>query len=215
MERMTNFSGLLYQDSSPTVREGLSYNIKPSLTVGLLPHGVILMYKEFDDNEFPLAYLITIRCYGTWLHGDSRGSMNRQGYNIYGTQKIPQNQKLELAEKNLLKHPPVNLEMAHRTIDETTIREVCKHRGYFLHAINPRTNHVHTVVSANIEPEFIMNSFKSYSTRGLREHGSFSRKIKPWSRHGSTRYLWKQCDVERAIDYVLNCQGEELPDWED
>ena len=26
--------------------------------------------RDFDDNEFPLAYLITFRCYGTWLHGD-------------------------------------------------------------------------------------------------------------------------------------------------
>jgi hypothetical protein len=23
---------------------------------------------DWDDNQFPLAYLITIRCYGTWLH---------------------------------------------------------------------------------------------------------------------------------------------------
>ena len=23
--------------------------------------------EEFDHNEFPLAYLITVRCYGTWL----------------------------------------------------------------------------------------------------------------------------------------------------
>jgi len=25
---------------------------------------------DCDYNLFPLAYLITIRCYGTWLHGD-------------------------------------------------------------------------------------------------------------------------------------------------
>ena len=33
--------------------------------------------RDFDDNEFPLAYLITFRCYGTWLHGDERGSYRR------------------------------------------------------------------------------------------------------------------------------------------
>ncbi len=26
----------------------------------------------WDDNEWPLAYLITIRTYATWLHGDER-----------------------------------------------------------------------------------------------------------------------------------------------
>jgi hypothetical protein len=42
------------------------------------------MSRDFDDNEFPLAYLITFRCYGTWVHGDDRGSMDRK-HNIYRT----------------------------------------------------------------------------------------------------------------------------------
>ncbi|HMT07731.1 MAG TPA: hypothetical protein PKA82_06975 [Pyrinomonadaceae bacterium] len=25
--------------------------------------------SDFDENEFPLGYLITFRTYGTWLHG--------------------------------------------------------------------------------------------------------------------------------------------------
>ena len=35
-------------------------------------------YIEFQDRSTPLAYLITIRSYGTWLHGDERGSMDRR-----------------------------------------------------------------------------------------------------------------------------------------
>ncbi|MGQ0761444.1 MAG: hypothetical protein ACT4OT_05435 [Acidobacteriota bacterium] len=42
--------------------------------------------RDFDDNDFPLAYLITFRCYGTWLHGDERGSVDRK-QNVYGTPK--------------------------------------------------------------------------------------------------------------------------------
>jgi hypothetical protein len=34
-------------------------------------------HREFNDDHIPLAYLITFRCYGTWLHGDSRGSVDR------------------------------------------------------------------------------------------------------------------------------------------
>jgi hypothetical protein len=55
------------------------------------------MVRDFDDNEFPLAYFISFRCYGTWLHGDERGSMNRK-QNQYGTPRIPTNQRLETAE---------------------------------------------------------------------------------------------------------------------
>ncbi len=32
--------------------------------------------------------------------------------------------------------------------------------------------------------------------------------IKPWARHGSTIYLWKERDVEKAVEYVLLGQGD-------
>ena len=31
----------------------------------------------WNDTDIPLAYLITFRSYGTWLHGDKRGSVDR------------------------------------------------------------------------------------------------------------------------------------------
>jgi hypothetical protein len=59
--------------------------------------------RDFDDNEFPLplAYLITFRCYGTWLHGDARGSVDPT-HNVYGALKIAANQALENANRKQL-----------------------------------------------------------------------------------------------------------------
>ena len=93
---------------------------------------------------------------------------------------------------------------------EKAVREVCEHRQYILRAINLRTNHVHTVVTAAKEPEHILIAFQAYSTRALREKGLTAPGVKPWSRHGSTTYLWKQRDVEKGIEYVLLGQGDEL-----
>jgi trehalose/maltose transport system substrate-binding protein len=45
-------------------------------------------YREFQDRSVALAYLITFRCYGTWLHGDIRGSVDRRYFNRFGTEKI-------------------------------------------------------------------------------------------------------------------------------
>jgi hypothetical protein len=56
-----------------------------------------------------------------------------------------------------------------------------------------------------------MNAFKAYATRHLRETGLLPPGVKPWSRHGSNPYLWTPEDVERAIDYVINNQGDEPP----
>ena len=166
-------------------------------------------YVDFQDRTRPLAYLITFRCYGTWLHGDERGSIDRRNYNRYGTPDMPANPKLLNEETAELRHRATLLSNDQRQVVELAIGEVCDFRDYVLHAVKVRTNHVHSVVSAPCNPEHVMDSFKSYATRKLREAGLLDRSIKPWARHGSTPYLWTEDDVQRAIDYVLNSQGEE------
>jgi len=167
------------------------------------------MARDFDDNEFPLAYLITFRCYGTWVHGDNRGSVDRK-QNVYGTSKIAPNPSLQKSDAKQLKHPPQRLDARKRKVVEKAVREVCEHRKYILRAINVRTNHVHTVVTAARKPEPVLIAFQAYSTRALRKQGLSPPGVKPWSRHGSTTYLWKQRDVEKGIEYVLLGQGDEL-----
>lgn len=206
--------------------------VEPSLTVGLLPRDarrgssrtvregsqtlrhIHFMVRDFDDNEFPLAYLISFRTYGTWLHGDNRGSTSRK-QNKYGTPRIAPNLRLQRAELKQLQHPPIKLDSRQRAVVEQAVREVCTNRGYWLRAINVRTNHVHTVVSAAIKPEPILQAFQAYATRKLRRAGLLPEDVKPWTRHGSTPYLWKERHVERAIDYVVNGQGDELPSFDD
>jgi REP element-mobilizing transposase RayT len=165
--------------------------------------------RDFDDNDFPLAYLITFRCYGTWPHGDKRGSMDRK-HNIYGTPKIARNSNLQRSDIRQLKHPPITLNAKQRNVVKNAVREVCNYRKYLLRAINVRTNHVHSVVSAMTRPEPILDAFKSYSTRALRNAGLISEKSRPWIRHGSTIYLWKERDVAKAIEYVMLEQGDDL-----
>jgi REP element-mobilizing transposase RayT len=164
--------------------------------------------RDFDDNEFPLAYLITFRCYGTWLHGDERHSMNRK-QNAYGTPRIEARPRLQEAEVKQLKHQPIKLNYRQRKAVERAVREVCLHRKYFLRAINVRTNHVHVIVSAMCKPEPILSAFMSYSTRMLRRLGLLSPEIKPWARDGSTIYLWQERDVAKGMEYVL--LGQDIP----
>ncbi|MEQ8849023.1 hypothetical protein, partial [Botrimarina sp.] len=76
---------------------------------------------------------------------------------------------------------------------------------------NVRTNHAHAVVAAAATPERVMNDFKSWATRRLRDSGLVDRSAKVWSRHGSTRYLWDKRAVEAACCYVAEGQGPDLP----
>ncbi len=171
--------------------------------------------SDFDHNEFPLAYLITIRCYGTWLHGDNRMSVDRHGFNIFGAPRRVANSRLERVMSGKIKLEPVLLNETQRAVVKEAITEVCDYRGYDLKAINVRTNHAHAVVSAQSSPEPIVNAFKSYSTRKLREARALSNDVHPWARGKSQRYLWKPLHVSRAIDYVLYGQGDIIPDFDD
>ncbi len=167
--------------------------------------------KEWDDNAFPLAYFITFRTYGTWLHGDERSSVDtHDNKNLYGSPKIKSNSNLNNLMREKMKQDTFLLDESQRDAIEIAIKEVCEHREYLLRAINVRTNHIHAVVSAQSKPESIINTFKSYSTRKLRKLGLVSSELRPWSRGGSRRYLWKQRHVDLAINYVLYCQ-EDIP----
>ena len=158
---------------------------------------------DWDDNDTPLAYLITIRTYGTWLHGDERFSVDRRGQNVFDTPKVKPIQKLNKIMRRNLRDDPFILELEQRGHVETAIKEVCRFRGYGLSAVNVRTNHAHAVVSATNRPERIATEFKSYSTRRLREAGLLGPEGRVWSRGESTRYLWKERSLEAAIEYVL------------
>ena len=55
-----------------------------------------------------------------------------------------------------------------------------------------------------------MNAFKSYASRGLNRAEIDGPDRKRWARHGSTRWLWKDEDVQEAIRYVVSGQGEPM-----
>ena len=90
------------------------------------------------------------------------------------------------------------------------IREVCMHRNRTLLAAHVRSTHVHAVVGAEIQPEPIMNAFKSYASRRLNRQSPDKPHRNRWARHGSTLWLWKDENVRQAIQYVVEEQGEAM-----
>ena len=169
---------------------------------------------DWDDNEFPLAYLITIRTYGTWLHGDPRGAVDRHGQNIYGAPRIKPNPELARIMREEMDGPPFVMNTKQRIVVHREIEDVCARRSYISRALNVRTNHLHSVVSAPVKPERIINAYKSNATRALREQRLVEPDVQVWSRGKSRRYLWKPRSVDLAIDYTLNQQGDNLIDFD-
>jgi len=165
-------------------------------------------FERYEENQYPIAYLLTFRTYGTWLHGDERKSMQRSRDDRFSTVRLEPNVPLHEKMTEKLSQSPTILSPGQRQIVEASIRETCDFRRYRLLAVNIRTNHAHAVISAAATPEKIVNDLKSYATRRLREVGEAGHREKIWSRGASTRYLWKPRFVEAAIEYVLYSQGD-------
>jgi REP element-mobilizing transposase RayT len=161
-------------------------------------------------DNFPLAYLLTWTCYGTWLHGDHRGSVDRRSRGA-GDPALTGDQIRWQRADALRKAAPAHIEATSRGVIEGAISTTCELRGWDLLAVNVRSNHVHVVVSAPTPPEEVMRTLKAWCTRTLRESGLVDSKSPMWTRGGSTRYLWKESDVAGAWNYVTYGQGATLP----
>ncbi len=169
----------------------------------------------WNDTETPLAYFISFRSYGTWLHGDKRGSTDRF-HNRYRTPHLPRNESWHRYNRRQLKTKPFFLRAKHRKAVREAIRETCEIRKWSLYALNVRSNHIHVVVAAGIKKsELVLGAFKANATRQLREKGLWAHPFSPWADGGSKRKLWNEESVSEAIDYVLYCQGDDLPDLDE
>ena len=157
-----------------------------------------------------LGYFITICAYATWLHGDAKGSVDRD-HNRVGEELLGRDEERSQRERDLLAGPPMSFGPEARWVIDSTVREVCAYRGWILVAMNVRTTHLHVVVTAlEAKPERVMNDLKAYCTRRLYEAGVVERGRRVWSYHGSTRYLETDESFNRAVEYTMNEQGPGL-----
>src|ERR1041385_3108423 len=135
----------------------------------------------WNDTDIPLAFLITFRSHGTWLHGDKRGSVSRFR-NQYKSRRLPHEKNWLEINTRRLRDEPLLLDADQRGCVEVAARETCKFRKWTLHAINVRTNHVHLVVSiGDKKPELTLNAFKANATRTMKQTGCRNRAYSPWA----------------------------------
>src|SRR5712692_5739620 len=166
-------------------------------------------YIDVQDRSSPVGYLITFRSYGTWLHGDELGSVDRH-HRTFGTPGLQPSAVRRQHDRELLKQPPVKLNSQQRPVVEAAIRETCTIRLWQLWSVNVRTNHIHAVVSANKKPDAVLSALKANATRAMREAELWTSELSPWEFRGSKKYLWDEKQLADAIAYVECDQGEPL-----
>ena len=153
----------------------------------------------------PLAYFITWTTYGTWLPGDERGWVKR-GAGL----RLPDPIIKSSAASRMIEDVCV-LDSEQRALVEKTISDHCTIRGWRLHAVSCRSNHVHVVVTAERKPEDVRDQFKAWCTRKLKELWRTRGSSEPvrekwWTEKGSCRYIGDEDSLEAVALYVLEAQ---------
>jgi REP element-mobilizing transposase RayT len=156
-----------------------------------------------------IAYFSTWTTYGTWLPGDDRGWFRRGR----GWQEPNRLRAFEAALR--MTEDAITLDTDQRRLVETVIADHCAIRGWILHAVNCRSNHVHVVVTAAERAiEVPREQFKSWCTRRLKERERTQRaaaqptvlREKWWTEGGWDEYIDDEDELAAVDRYVLEGQ---------
>jgi REP element-mobilizing transposase RayT len=151
-----------------------------------------------------IAFFSTWTTYGTWLPGDDRGWFDG------GRGWRDPDQRRAFASKLLMAADAVTLTPAQRQLVELVIAEHSAFRGWGLHAVNCRTNHVHVVVSAGDSPLALPRAqYKAWSTRRLKEQATATGnppRMNWWTERGWDVYIDDDEELAAVVAYVLEGQ---------
>jgi REP element-mobilizing transposase RayT len=109
------------------------------------------------------------------------------------------------------------LDREQRRAVEEQAAETCRWKGWVLHAVNCRSNHLHVVVSADTHPKTIRSQLKAWCTRKLKtleaariaaSGVSIAMREQWWAERGSQRYINDADSLEAAIPYVRDGQDK-------
>jgi REP element-mobilizing transposase RayT len=162
--------------------------------------------QNTPNRTSPYAYFITFTTYGTRLHGDQRGTVDREN-NQFDTPLCKTNHNLNWHMKKQSKQSQIILTDEQRQAVLTAIKNTCQHNNWQLFAAHVRSNHIHLIVKSGSPPEKIMSTLKSFSTKALNKQRGTKRNKTYWTRHGSTRYIWCSDFLYPAMQYVIDGQG--------
>ncbi len=171
----------------------------------------------------PLAYHITFGTYGTRLHGDPRGTVDRKA-NKLGDPIIGAEPDWERMERSTLRFPPVLLDPGSRSFIESVVPSLCDRGGWELHVCSAKPDHVHVLLTTSREAKPVRRWLKTWLSQALnervgseppeppavradRDHRSRvdegeDRRRPWWSKGGSIKWVWDEKYFDNVYNYI-------------
>ncbi len=148
-----------------------------------------------------LAYHITWGTYGTRLHGDPRGTVDRQN-NEYGTPVPEYDEHRWIRETENLKFDPIYLTRDEMIFVESIIPSICECDYWKIIECAAGPDHVHTVLSSPNDPETIRRLLKRWLGQAMSEQFGLEKGRTWWAECGSIRWIDNERYFANAANYV-------------
>ena len=96
-------------------------------------------------------------------------------------------------------HDAVKMSIDQRRTVQSAIRDVARRYGWTIHAIAPRGDHTHVVLTADRDGQLLRDALKAVASRSLNK--CFGTR--PWwAENGSVKYIWTGDYLAAATTYV-------------
>ena len=116
--------------------------------------------------------------------------------------------------RNRLRAPVLKLSQSQRKKMEDVCYEPALIRKWQIHAIAARSNHIHLLVTADVEPKTICNQLKANGTRVLRQPPDPITATKIWTRGADIEIVDDHDQtLERIITYITEAQERKDRDF--
>ena len=151
-----------------------------------------------------LAFHITWGTYGTRLHGDRRGTVDRT-HNEYGQPVLKYDEHRWEREKSMMKFPPVVFSRSEMIIVESLLPQICQQGGWTHRVGAAGPDHVHEILTSRNDPETIRRLFKRWLGQTLSKRlRALPQGATWWAECGSIRWIFEEDGdyFDKATRYV-------------
>jgi REP element-mobilizing transposase RayT len=147
------------------------------------------------------AYHITWGTYGTRLHGDPRGTVDRQ-HNEFATPVLGFDGHRWEREKDNLNFPPVVLTHDQMCLVEELIPIICERDHWIYRTCAAGPDHVHVVLTSEHDSETIRRLLKRWLSQEMSKRFPLPKGAVWWAECGSIRWIDSEGYYKNAKDYV-------------
>jgi REP element-mobilizing transposase RayT len=150
---------------------------------------------------YPIGYHITFGTYGTRLHGDERGTVDRSE-NGFGEPIVGADGGWQQVERSRLRFPPRALTVEQRLAVQEIVPQVCVRGGWDHVATAAAPDHVHQFVRATVEGTDVRKWLKRWLSQAISERWPLSPGEVWWAECGSVKWVWTDDYAERVTAYI-------------